>query len=124
MMPLSLSYYYQHRYHQSSDEVAPSKHKPPLLVKIHGGPTSAASTQLQLKIQYWTSRGWAVLDVDYGGSSGYGREYRKRLEGKWGIVDVDDCCNGAKYLAERNLVDGKATKPIEFVHWGYLHMMV
>ena len=80
--------------------------KPPLLVKSHGGPTSAASTALDLSIQFWTSRGFAVLDVNYGGSTGYGREYRERLKGRWGIVDVDDCVNGARYLAERGLVDG------------------
>jgi dipeptidyl aminopeptidase/acylaminoacyl peptidase len=65
----------------------------------HGGPTAAASSVLNPAIQYWTSRGFAVLDVDYGGSSGYGRAYRERLRGKWGIVDVDDCCHGALYLA-------------------------
>jgi dipeptidyl aminopeptidase/acylaminoacyl peptidase len=79
--------------------------KPPLLVKCHGGPTSSASSTLDLRIQYWTSRGIAVLDVNYGGSSGFGREYRERLDGCWGIVDVDDCVNGARYLAERGLVD-------------------
>ncbi|MGL6140095.1 MAG: S9 family peptidase, partial [Planktothrix sp.] len=71
----------------------------------HGGPTAATSSSLSLKIQYWTSRGFAVLDVNYGGSTGYGREYRQRLNKSWGIVDVDDCCNGAKYLAEQGLVD-------------------
>ena len=79
---------------------------PPLLVKSHGGPTSAASTTLALGIQYWTSRGVAVLDVNYGGSTGYGRAYRQRLTDRWGIVDVDDCVNGARYLIERGLVDG------------------
>ena len=59
-----------------------------------------------MSIQYWTSRGIAVLDVNYGGSSGYGRAYRERLKGKWGIVDVDDCVNGARYLVERGEVDG------------------
>ena len=76
------------------------------MVKSHGGPTAATSTAFNLKIQYWTSRGFAVLDVNYGGSTGYGREYRERLRGQWGIVDVDDCANGAKYLAEQNQVDG------------------
>ena len=80
--------------------------KPPLLVKSHGGPTSTASTALDLSIQFWTSRGFAVLDVNYGGSTGYGRAYRERLKGRWGIVDIDDCVNGARYLAERGLVDG------------------
>jgi dipeptidyl aminopeptidase/acylaminoacyl peptidase len=79
--------------------------KPPLIVRSHGGPTAATSNTLNLKIQYWTSRGFAVLDVNYGGSTGYGREYRQRLNGNWGIVDINDCVNGAKYLADRQLVD-------------------
>jgi dipeptidyl aminopeptidase/acylaminoacyl peptidase len=79
--------------------------KPPLLVKSHGGPTTAASTQLSLKTQYWTSRGFAVVDVNYGGSTGYGKAYQHRLDGKWGIVDVDDCTNAAVYLARAGLVD-------------------
>jgi len=62
-------------------------------------------SELDLEIQYWTSRGFAVLDVNYGGSTGYGRDYRQRLEGQWGIVDVDDCINGAGYLVEQGLVD-------------------
>ena len=77
-----------------------------LLVKCHGGPTAAASSTLNLRIQYWTSRGIAVLDVNYGGSTGFGREYRERLDSNWGIVDVDDCVNGARFLAEQGLVDG------------------
>ena len=85
--------------------VAPADDLPPLLVISHGGPTSATSTALDLEIQYWTSRGIAVLDVNYGGSSGYGRAYRQRLNGKWGVVDVDDCVNGARYLAENGHVD-------------------
>jgi dipeptidyl aminopeptidase/acylaminoacyl peptidase len=89
----------------SPDYAAPTEEKPPLLVKCHGGPTAAASSTLDLRIQYWTSRGIAVLDVNYGGSTGYGREYRKRLEGNLGIVDVEDCVNGARFLAEQGLVD-------------------
>ncbi|HIC94777.1 MAG TPA: S9 family peptidase, partial [Anaerolineae bacterium] len=92
---------------RNRDYVAPPDERPPLLVMSHGGPTSAASTTLNLEIQYWTSRGIAVLDVNYGGSTGYGRAYRERLEGRWGIVDVDDCVNGARYLVERGLVDGQ-----------------
>src|SRR6266849_2385250 len=69
--------------------------RPPLLVKCHGGPTSSASSTLNLGIQFWTSRGIAVLDVNYGGSTGFGREYRDRLKLSCGIVDVDDCVNGA-----------------------------
>ena len=81
--------------------------KPPLLVNSHGGPTSAAWTGLDLEgTQYWTSRGFAVLDVNYGGSTGYGRAYRERLKGKWGVVDVDDCVNGALYLVQQGEADG------------------
>ncbi len=79
--------------------------RPPLLVKCHGGPTSSASSTLNLGIQFWTSRGIAVLDVNYGGSTGFGREYRDRLKLSWGVVDVDDCVNGAQYLARQGLVD-------------------
>jgi dipeptidyl aminopeptidase/acylaminoacyl peptidase len=71
----------------------------------HGGPTAATTTALSLKVQYWTSRGVAVLDVNYGGSAGYGREYRQRLNGNWGVVDVDDCVNGARHMAERGEAD-------------------
>jgi dipeptidyl aminopeptidase/acylaminoacyl peptidase len=87
------------------DYTAPEGERPPLLVKCHGGPTAAASSALDLRIQYWTSRGIAVLDVNYGGSTGYGRAYRQLLNGAWGIVDVDDCVNGAKYLAAQGLAD-------------------
>jgi dipeptidyl aminopeptidase/acylaminoacyl peptidase len=88
------------------DYSAPPGEKPPLVVKCHGGPTSAASSTLALGTQFWTSRGIAVLDVNYGGSTGFGREYRDRLNLSWGIVDVDDCINGAKFLAQKGLVDG------------------
>ncbi len=88
------------------DFAAPDGEKPPLLVKSHGGPTSATSVSLSLSIQYWTSRGIGVLDVNYGGSTGFGREYRDRLKGRWGIVDVDDCVNGARYLVAQGEVDG------------------
>ncbi|MBW4695528.1 MAG: S9 family peptidase [Lyngbya sp. HA4199-MV5] len=91
---------------KNQDYAAPAAERPPLLVKSHGGPTGSTSTVFNLKIQYWTSRGFAVLDVNYGGSTGYGREYRERLKRQWGIVDVDDCANGAKYLAESGRVDG------------------
>ncbi len=92
---------------QNPDFRAPEGEKPPLIVKSHGGPTAAASTALSLSVQFWTSRGFAVLDVNYGGSTGYGRQYRERLNKKWGIVDVDDCVNGARYLVDRGEVDGK-----------------
>ena len=91
---------------KNRDYTAPEGELPPLLVMSHGGPTAAATPSLEPGIQYWTSRGIAVLDVNYGGSSGYGREYRRRLDGMWGVVDVDDCANGASYMAERGLVDG------------------
>ena len=90
---------------KNKDFQAEPNQKTPLLVKSHGGPTAATSGSLSLGIQYWTSRGFAVLDVNYGGSTGYGREYRDRLKGNWGIVDVDDCANGAKFLADKGLVD-------------------
>jgi dipeptidyl aminopeptidase/acylaminoacyl peptidase len=89
----------------NKDFTAPSDQKPPLVVTIHGGPTSQAFSSLNLGIQYWTSRGFAVLDVNYGGSTGYGRDFRQLLDRNWGIVDVDDCVNGALYLAQRGLVD-------------------
>jgi len=91
---------------RNMDFQAPDGERPPLLVRSHGGPTSATTTTLSLSIQYWTSRGIAVLDVNYGGSTGYGRDYRERLKDAWGIVDVDDCVNGARYLTKRGLADG------------------
>lgn len=91
---------------RNRDYTPPADDLPPLLVISHGGPTSATSTALDLEIQYWTSRGIAVLDVNYGGSSGYGRAYRQRLNGQWGLVDVDDCVNGARYLVEQGYADG------------------
>jgi len=90
---------------RNRDYRAPPDENPPLLVMSHGGPTSATSTAFRSAVQYWTSRGIAVLDVNYGGSTGFGREYRQRLDGEWGVVDVDDCVNGARYLAERGDVD-------------------
>jgi dipeptidyl aminopeptidase/acylaminoacyl peptidase len=96
------AFYYPPR---NPDVQAPADERPPLLVISHGGPTAASGTTLRYSIQYWTSRGFAVLDVNYGGSSGYGREYRHRLNSRWGIVDVDDCCNGALYLADKGLAD-------------------
>ncbi|CAF0732565.1 unnamed protein product [Didymodactylos carnosus] len=78
---------------------------PLLLVRSHGGPTASTTSAFNLKIQYWTSRGFAVLDVNYRGSTGFGREYREKLKNNWGIYDVLDCINGAKYLVEQNLVD-------------------
>jgi dipeptidyl aminopeptidase/acylaminoacyl peptidase len=91
---------------QNQDYIAPETELPPLIVKCHGGPTAGAAVDLNLRIQYWTSRGFGYLDVNYGGSIGYGRQYRQRLESQWGIVDVDDCVNGAKYLVSQGKVDG------------------
>lgn len=84
---------------------APDGELPPLIVICHGGPTAASNNGLRLKTQYWTSRGFAVLDVNYRGSTGYGRAYRELLNGKWGVADVEDCIHGAKYLVEKGLVD-------------------
>ena len=90
----------------NGEHVEPTSGKPPLLVISHGGPTGATSIGLNLQAQFWTSRGVAVLDVNYGGSTGYGTAYRRRLNGNWGIVDVDDCVNAARYLMGRGDVDG------------------
>ena len=85
---------------------APAAELPPLLVLSHGGPTGHVSPGFDPRIQFWTSRGFAVLDVNYSGSSGYGRRYRDRLYGNWGLLDVADCASGARYLAEQQRVDG------------------
>jgi len=85
----------------------PGDQRPPLVVMIHGGPTAAARPQLSLATQFWTSRGFAVVDVNYGGSTGYGRRYRRQLDGAWGVVDVDDCVAAAEHLARAGLVDGE-----------------
>ncbi|RWR79336.1 Peptidase S9 [Cinnamomum micranthum f. kanehirae] len=90
---------FSHTYQASLEE------RPPLLLRSHGGPTAEARETLDLSIQYWTSRGWAFADVNYGGSTGYGREYRERLLGLWGVVDVNDCCSCARYLVDSGKVD-------------------
>ncbi|WP_406827820.1 S9 family peptidase [Microbulbifer sp. ARAS458-1] len=94
-------YYPPHNpnYHNLTDE------KPPLIVFGHGGPTGATSAGLNLKVQYWTSRGFGILDVNYSGSTGYGRAYRDRLANNWGVLDVEDVCAGAEYLVEQGLAD-------------------
>src|SRR5699024_10372774 len=87
------------------DVTPPEDERPPMIIKSHGGPTSMSRPLYLAAVQYWTSRGYALLDVNYGGSSGFGRAYRDRLAGQWGIVDVADCIGGAVALAERGLAD-------------------
>lgn len=87
------------------DFTAPEGTRPPVLVKGHGGPTSAASTRLSLGFQYWTTRGIGVLDVNYGGSTGYGRDYRFRLYRSWGVTDIEDCVSAAEYLVDNDQAD-------------------
>ncbi len=99
---------YAHYYPPANpDHAPPPAERPPLVVKCHGGPTASASSVLNLGIQYWTSRGIAVIDVDYGGSTGYGRAYRERLKGAWGVVDVDDCVNATRHVIAEGLADGE-----------------
>ncbi|ORX61806.1 alpha/beta-hydrolase [Hesseltinella vesiculosa] len=90
---------------KNADIQGPAGQLPPLRVMSHGGPTSSVDNAYSSTIQYWTTRGFAVADVNYGGSDGYGRAYRNRLQKQWGVVDVDDCCNAALYLADQGLVD-------------------
>jgi dipeptidyl aminopeptidase/acylaminoacyl peptidase len=92
---------------RNPDYSLPDGELPPLIVITHSGPTGAAANALRLKIQFWTSRGFAVLDVNYRGSTGFGRDYRRRLEGQWGVADVEDCVSGARYLVQRGDVDGE-----------------
>jgi dipeptidyl aminopeptidase/acylaminoacyl peptidase len=84
----------------------PQDERPPLIVISHGGPTSESTPTFSPEIQFWTSRGFGVVDVNYGGSTGFGRAYRERLNGTWGLTDTHDCINAAKYLADRGEVDG------------------
>ncbi len=98
----AFAFYYRPK---NRDVIGPPGEQPPLLVHSHGGPTSASTSTLNLQTQFWTSRGFAVVDVNYGGSTGYGRAYRERLRGQWGIVDLDDCVNAARYLVARGEVD-------------------
>ena len=97
------AYYYAAK---NADYAGPGGERPPLLVVSHGGPTGSAATSFNLSYQFWTSRGIAVVDVNYGGSTGYGTEYRRRLNGQWGIVDIDDCINAALHLVNEGEVDG------------------
>jgi dipeptidyl aminopeptidase/acylaminoacyl peptidase len=91
----------------SATHVGPAEEKPPLIVMAHGGPTGAARTQLNLALRYWTSRGFAVVDVNYRGSTGFGRAYRRALDGQWGIADVADCIASVRHLVAEGLVDGE-----------------
>jgi dipeptidyl aminopeptidase/acylaminoacyl peptidase len=85
---------------------APEGERPPLIVISHGGPTSESTPSFSLQTQFWTSRGFGVVDVNYGGSTGYGRAYRRRLNGTWGVLDTADCINAARHLAEQGAADG------------------
>ncbi len=89
----------------NKDFEAPTGELPPLLVILHGGPTSATHATLSLSLQFWTSRGFAILDVNYRGSTGYGRSYRQKLNGNWGVTDVEDTVYGARHLVSRGLAD-------------------
>jgi dienelactone hydrolase len=90
---------------RSPDFHAPAGSRPPVVVLAHGGPTGCANTETQLSIQFWTTRGFAVLDVNYRGSTGFGRTYREKLRGEWGVLDVDDCVAGVRHLAGLGEID-------------------
>lgn len=90
---------------RNPDFAAPSGEKPPLIIRVHGGPTSAASDALSLTVQFWTSRGFAVADLNYGGSTGFGRAYRERLNGQWGVVDMDDTVAAAEHFVAQGQAD-------------------
>ncbi len=92
----------------------PEGARPPLIVESHGGPTGQAVSVFNYAVQYWTSRGFAVVDVNYGGSTGYGRAYRERLKDNWGVVDLEDCVNAAKFLAS----SGRADEAALLIHGG------
>jgi dipeptidyl aminopeptidase/acylaminoacyl peptidase len=99
---ITYAFYYPPRNGEYAGRV---NERPPLIVISHGGPTTATSATLDLKVQYWTTRGFAVADVNYGGSSGFGREYRRRLNGQWGILDVGDMVAAARFLADAGKAD-------------------
>ena len=100
---LAHAWYYPPRHPQQQ---VPAGERPPLIVMLHGGPTSCAGAALKLAVQFWTTRGFAVVDVNYGGSSGFGRAYRQRLNGRWGIVDLQDAIAAVDHLAAAGRVDG------------------
>jgi len=91
----------------NKDYPVPLDEKPPLIVLCHGGPTAMADPSLDMRKQYWTSRGFALLDVNYSGSTGFGRAYRERLNGKWGLRDAEDCCDAAQHLVDMGLADAQ-----------------
>lgn len=91
----------------NSKHQAPDSELPPLIVRIHGGPNNQHFNTLDLSIQYWTSRGFALVDVNYGGSTGFGRDYRQRLRNNWGVVDNQDAVNAARHLVKKGLADPK-----------------
>jgi dipeptidyl aminopeptidase/acylaminoacyl peptidase len=91
----------------SPQYTAPEGELPPLIVDVHGGPTASSSPLFSLATQFWTTRGFALVDVNYGGSTGYGREFRERLNGQWGVVDLQDSVNAARYLVGEGEADGK-----------------
>ncbi len=99
----AFAYFYQPR--NASYRPPVGSAPPPLIVEAHGGPTGGAATALRLSVQFWTTRGFSVLDVEYRGSTGYGRRYRQSLRGKWGVYDVDDCCAAVQYLVRENYAD-------------------
>jgi dipeptidyl aminopeptidase/acylaminoacyl peptidase len=89
------------------DYIAPKGQRPPLIVMAHGGPTGMATPALSMAVQFWTSRGFAFLDVNYRGSSGFGTAYRNKLKGQWGVADIEDVVKGAQYVADKGLADPK-----------------
>lgn len=91
----------------NADFAAPDGELPPLVVWSHGGPTASTDPGFHLGRQFWTSRGFALIDVNYRGSTGYGRAYRNALRGQWGVIDTDDCIAAARYLADQGLIDGQ-----------------
>ena len=90
----------------------PSDERPPLIVQVHGGPTSHVFPSLSAGTLFWTSRGFGVVDVNYRGSTAYGREFRNKLQGNWGVADVADCLNAARYLAQRGDVDARQPRSV------------